>query len=323
MFMATTVSASGGTITAQPGPVEAYYGQWPGPDLIISDGAYGLSLFESDPASARELPAWYAPHVAAWSRAAAPRTVLYLWGTELSWATVHPLLLEHGWVYRNLITWDKGLSHVAGRTNGQTMRSYPIATEVCGFYVRRECFDVQEGGSPLAQWLRREWRRAGFSLAQAHRVVGPAARKYFGQDRQFYFPPEEKFLQLAEYANRYGDPAGRPYFQRDNCPPSSEWYRVHRYHFNFEYGLTNVWQHPPLRKSERVPGSANQKPLPFMERIVRVHKNGTPLVVWEPFGGLATASIAAARLGCQAYVAEKCLSTFRAMQTRIQKEDQQ
>ena len=47
----------------------------------------------------------------------------------------------------------------------------------------------------------------------------------------------------------------------------------------------------------------NQKPLELMLRALRaVTEPGD--VVWEPFGGLATGSVAALQLGCQAYAAE-------------------
>ena len=47
----------------------------------------------------------------------------------------------------------------------------------------------------------------------------------------------------------------------------------------------------------------NQKPLEFMRRqIEAVTQPGD--VVWEPFGGLASASVAAVSLGRRAFVAE-------------------
>lgn len=72
------------------------YAQWPAPTVIISDGAYGVSGFPGDPPTIAELANWYAPHVAAWSRYSLPETTLWFWGTELGWATVHPVLALHG-----------------------------------------------------------------------------------------------------------------------------------------------------------------------------------------------------------------------------------
>jgi hypothetical protein len=60
-----------------------------------------------------------------WRRLAAAATTLWFWNTEVGWATVHPLLAEHGWEYVQAITWDKGIRHVAGNVNGQTIRKFP------------------------------------------------------------------------------------------------------------------------------------------------------------------------------------------------------
>ena len=47
----------------------------------------------------------------------------------------------------------------------------------------------------------------------------------------------------------------------------------------------------------------NQKPLEFMRRIVKVVSNEGD-TVWEPFGGLCTASVAAVEVGRNAFAAE-------------------
>jgi site-specific DNA-methyltransferase (adenine-specific) len=95
-----------------------------------------------------------------------------------------------------------------------------------------------------------------------------------------------------------------------------------RYPWTHAHGLTNVWSRPPLSDGERLKGSMrrsaprvykptkastthlNQKPLEFMERLVHATTHPDD-VVWEPFGGLATGSVAAVALGRQAYAAER------------------
>jgi site-specific DNA-methyltransferase (adenine-specific) len=62
----------------------------------------------------------------------------------------------------------------------------------------------------------------------------------------------------------------------------------------------------------------NQKPLEFMERLVNaVTEPGD--VVWEPFGGLASGSVAAVALGRRAYVAERdrAFATLAAERLRL------
>lgn len=78
--------------------------------------------------------------------------------------------------------------------------------------------------------------------------------------------------------------------------------------FNFEYGITNVWRHPPVRGKERIKigGKAvhmNQKPLALMKLCIRASSDPTD-VVWEPFGGLCSGVCAAQELGRIGYAAE-------------------
>ena len=94
-----------------------------------------------------------------------------------------------------------------------------------------------------------------------------------------------------------------------------------RYRWRHAHDLTNVWSRPPLHDSERLKGTGrraaprvykptaasaahlNQKPLAFMERLVEaVTEPGD--VIWEPFGGLCSASVAAVTLGRRAFAAE-------------------
>ena len=101
------------------------YRSWPKPTAIISDGAYGVRGFHGDTVGTDRIAEWYQPHIEAWSRLAGPATTLWFWNTEVGWATVHPLLVRHGWEYVQAITWDKGIGHIAGNVNGKTIRRFP------------------------------------------------------------------------------------------------------------------------------------------------------------------------------------------------------
>jgi len=302
------------------GPASLHYGDalecyasWPTPAVIVSDGPYGVAGYPGDPPTHAGLAAWYEPHVAAWSRRAAPSTTLWLWGTEIGWATVHPVLERHGWEYRSLHVWDKGVAHVAGNTNTRTLRKYPVVTEVCGQYVREVRFPAGGLEVPLKVWLRREWERSGLPLSLANEACGvknAATRKYFTQCHLWYCPPPEAFERFAAYVNRHGDPAGRPYFSTDGKRPltAAAWGEL-RAKFHCEIGVTNVWHEPAVRGQERFKEEgtrvlhSNQKPLKLMDRIVRASSDVGD-VVWEPFGGLCSASVAAVRGGRFAYAAE-------------------
>jgi hypothetical protein len=301
------------------------YAAWPTPSAIVSDGAYGVGGFPGDPRTPEGLVAWYRPHVEAWSRRATPATTLWFWNTEVGWATVHPLLVEQGWEYVQAIVWDKGVRHIAGNVNGDSIRQFPVVTEICVLYRRRLTFDTTNGTLAARELLRHEWRRAGLPLNAANAACGvknAATRKYLTQDWLWYFPPADMMQMLVAYANRHGDPKGRPYFSLDGKQPvmAAEWAAL-RHHWTHQHAVTNVWSHPPLNGSERLKGNGarsaprvynpgknatvhlNQKPLEFMRRIVAACTLPND-VIWEPLGGLCSASVAAVELGRRACAAE-------------------
>jgi hypothetical protein len=49
----------------------------------------------------------------------------------------------------------------------------------------------------------------------------PPYASTFDKGHLWYFPPPERFQQLADYANEFGAPAGRLYFSRNGQRPSS------------------------------------------------------------------------------------------------------
>ena len=111
-----------------------------------------------------------------------------------------------------------------------------------------------------------------------------------------------------------------------------------RHKWRHVHGLTNIWSAKPLQGPERIkrtgsgprkspPRSAaktgqaalhlNQKPLDFMRRMMT--SATTPGdVVWEPFGGLASASVAAIELGRFPCAAEINPEFQRAALLRLQ-----
>ena len=208
--------------TLHDGDALGAYESWPSPSTVISDGAYGVGGFPGDPRTPEGLVEWYRPHVAAWSKKATPATTLWFWNTEVGWATVHPLLVQHGWEYVQTIIWDKGIQHIAGNVNGETIRQFPVVTEVCVLYRRRLEFPSPHGMMSAKEWLRSEWKRAGLALNEANdacNVKNAATRKYLTQDWLWYFPPPEMMALLVAYANKHGDRKGRPYFSIDGKRP--------------------------------------------------------------------------------------------------------
>ena len=288
------------SVQVQLGDSLELYSRWETPTVIISDGGYGILGFEGDTSDHLDLPDWYESHIAAWSQRATPTTTLWFWNSEIGWATVHPILEAHGWRYVNANFWNKGKGHIAGNVNTRSIRRFPVVSEICVQYT----YEAKIDGLPLKKWLLREWKRTNLPLSKANEacgVVDAAVRKYLDQSHVWYFPPPEMFVRLQEYANLHGDPIGRPYFSIDGKRPgtSQQWAEM-RAKFNCPHGFTNVWDRPPLRGPERYKlngdsGKAihlNQKPLDLISMIIKASSDEND-VVWEPFGGLFTACIAA------------------------------
>lgn len=308
------------------GDALAAYADWATPTTIVSDGGYGVGGFHGDPRTPDGLDAWYRPHIERWSKFAHYSTTLWFWNTEIGWANTHPVLAQNGWEYIQAVHWDKGIGHVAGNVNSRTIRRFPVANEIVVFYQRALVFETTDGPAHAKAWLLAEWKRTGLPVRAANEACGvkdAAVRKYFDQGWLWYPPPADMMDRLVDYANTHGDSARRPYYSLDGEKPltGAEWGRM-RYKWTHQHGITNVWQHPPLHSRERVKGTGlrhaprvyrpkagvasahlNQKPLEFMRRIITACTRPGD-VVWEPFGGLCSASVAAIELGRQAYAAE-------------------
>ena len=285
-----------------------YYATCPEPTVIVSDGGYGVLGFQGDTSDHLGLPEWYEPHVIEWSKSATAETTLWFWNSEIGWAAVHPVLERHGWRYQNCNIWNKGKGHIAGNINTKKIRRFPVVSEVCVQYVSEPRVD----GLPLKKWLLREWKRTGLPLRKANEACGvkdAAVRKYLDQSHLWYFPPPEMFERLQRFANKHGAPASRPYFVIERQPGTAEQWSHMRSKFNCPHGVTNVWDRPPVNGAERMKAPSgkavhlNQKPLDLMMQIIEASSDPGD-VVWEPFGGLFTASLAAKRLGRKAFSCE-------------------
>ena len=287
-----------------------HYGRWQTPMCIVSDGGYGVLGFEGDTSDYLELPEWYESHIRAWSRFATAQTTLWFWNSEIGWAAVHPILEKHGWRYVNANIWDKGKGHIAGNVHTAKIRRFPVVTEICVQYV----MEARVQNVALREWLIAEWRRTGLPWREANAACGvrdAATRKWLDRGHLWYAPPPDAFQKLSMYANLHGAPEGRPYFSIDGqaLGTADEWARL-RPKFRCPYGYTNVWSRPALRGDERfhvVNGGRaihlNQKPLDLNGMIIEATTDPGD-VVWEPFGGLFSACIAAARLGRRGFSAE-------------------
>jgi DNA modification methylase len=304
---------------------------WETPTVIISDGPYGIGGFPGDPQTPENLGKIYEPYVTEWSRRATPNTTLWFWNTELGWANVHPVLISNGWEFVNCHIWNKGIGHIAGNANTKTLRKFPVVTEVCVQYVKKASFEVNGLKLSMQEWLRHEWKRSGLPLSKTNEacgVINAATRKYFTDCHLWYFPPAEAFEKISEYANSHGDAQGRPYFSINGSTPITkfEWENM-RAKFKCSFGITNVWDSPPLNGKERLKDGnkavhLNQKPLKFMQMIINASSDESD-VIWEPFGGLCSASIAAYKLNRKCYASEISAEVYKLATKRLEVLDMQ
>jgi len=307
--------------------VSELYEDWDTPTTIVSDGAYGTGLFPDEPDDPYDIDEWYEPHIKAWSKHATPRTTLWFWNTELGWAEVHPLLEKYGWEYCGCNIWNKGMGHIAGNSNTKKLRKFPQVTEVCVQYVRRAEFESPDDElMDMQEWVISEWERSGLTRQQANDACGvadAASRKYLTKGNLWYYPPPERMEAMVEYANKHGDPDRKPYFAADGKNPmTAEKWEKYRANFDCPAGVTNVWEHPQVNGSERIQDDdgtfhINQKPLKLMRRIVEASTEDGD-VVWETFGGLCTATVAAKELGRKAFAAEIVDDFYDAAVERVQ-----
>ena len=307
------------------------YEHWRAPTVIVSDGPYGLGLFPGELPTPDGLAEWYAPHIKEWAKYSQPETTLWFWCNEIGWAYVHPVLEANGWKYRSFHVWDKGVAHVAGNVNSNTIRRFPVVTEACVQYVREVELLTGDGIKlPIQEWLRHEWQRSGLPLSKTNEACGvkdAATRKYFTRDHLWYFPPPEMMERLATFANQHGQITDRPYFSLDSKNPvtAAQWVKM-RSKWNHTHGITNVWTEPAVRGVERIKenGSksshANQKPLRLIERIILASSDPGD-VIWEPFGGLCTAAIAAKRTGRHCFSAEINPDYYEMAKARLEQND--
>ncbi len=314
-------------VTVHLGDALDLYGRWRKPTIIVSDGPYGVLGYEGDTSNHLPLPGIYEPHIKTWSAAASPMTTLWFWNSEIGWAAVHPVLEKYGWRYVNCNIWNKGKAHIAGNVNTGRIRRFPVVTEVCVQYV----FEPRVQGRTLKAWLLSEWKRSGLPLREANKACGvadAAVRKYLDQGHLWYYPPPEMFARMQEYANRHGDPAGRPYFPLDGKTPATaeQWSKM-RPKFQCPHGVTNVWERPPLHGKERekangLNGKAthlNQKPFDLISMLINCSSEVGD-VVWEPFGGLFTACLASGMLRRTAFGAEIDPAYFQYGIERLRRE---
>lgn len=272
-------------------------------ELVHSDGPYAMQKAAWDRMKMADLPDWYAPHIEAWGRLCKPSASVYLWNTAEGWAAVHPVMLRAGWTFRALITWDKGLSAMAGKVDTEGMRTWYDVTEVCGFY-QREPVEVNiwnEWGDahPVRRYFDDARIAAGLSYDDIDRHLGTSdmGRHYFSWS-QWCLPGADRYVKLQEILPSLNRPIEelREEHRRLWSEFRKKWDLI-RAPFTLPTGVTNVWSAPQVGGAERLKGRDGQvlhpcqKPLAFADRIIRASSRSGSLVL-EPFGGTCRIAVA-------------------------------
>ena len=91
--------------------------------------------------------------------------------------------------------------------------------------------------------------------------------------------------------------------------------------FHCGIGVTNVWREPAVRGDERLKNAyksvhMNQKPVRLLEQIILASSDPGD-IVWEPFGGLCSAAVAAINVGRRCFSAETNREYYRAARERL------
>lgn len=296
--------------------------------MVWGDGPYAMRKAAWDMMGVDGLADWYAPHVEAWGRICAPSATVYLWNTAEGWARIDPVMRAAGWTFRVLLTWLK--TNPPSQRGQEALTCWADFTEVCGFYQREQLAPL--GGpaqyvayaagasdkNTIRVWLNEERKRAGLRGDALEDAVNEAGgkgnmiRQHTFTESQWAFPTWDQWCALHRAWNTRGDPAGRPYLQRDRGKVYDLTLRAEYDALRAEYDalrcpftaptghVGNVWTSPLIPPSRRLTtpnGDTHEceKPLAFADRAIRASTRPGDLVL-DPFAGTNRIALACHRL---------------------------
>jgi site-specific DNA-methyltransferase (adenine-specific) len=292
----------------------ACYKDWAQATCIVSDGPNGLHPLPGDPCDLDDLAHWYAPHIAAWHQYSAQNCTVWFWSNHLAWQKVHNAFDQLGWELQEICTLiNDGRSGAANGTSSPSSDER-ASTEVLVRYTKRRMLLTIEGQlASEKQWLRSEWMRSGLPLSLANaacNVSDIATRKYLSQGDLWCRPAGSALAKLAQYCAQHAPCTDIPYFSIDRKNPiTAELWDQQLPMQNPEHEVGSICQMPALLGRERVcdvygkPVHIWQRPLAMMRRLIEFSTRPGE-VVWEPFGGICSATVAAAAINRKACASE-------------------
>ena len=299
------------------------------------DGPYAMKKAPWDMMSVEALPDFYAPHYEAMSRILTPSATIYHWGTAEGVMRVDPVIRAAGWTFRVLVTWLK--TNPPSQKGQEALTCWADFTEVCGVYQREQLtalggpaqyVSYAAGASDrntIRAWLNEERQRAGLRGQALEDAVNEAGGKgnmtcrHSFTESQWAFPTWDQWCALHKAWNTRGDPAGRPYLQRDRSKVydlalraeydalRAEYdalraeYDALRCPFTAPTGHTgNVWKAPMVPPTQRLVAADGEtheceKPLAFADRAIRASTRPGDTIL-DPFAGTNRIAVACRRL---------------------------
>lgn len=225
---------------------------------------------------------------------------------------------ETAFRHKQLIIINKGLQSVAGRT-GESLRSFPRATEYLQFYTFDDPTGAQQLGeqyarvNPMAKYLKEEFERAGVTNkeiaalfpSRTGGLTGCVSNWLMGLN----FPLQEQYETMREYLNH-----GKEYsYLRKEYEDLRKEYEDLRYTFNLPSGVTDVWD---INFYEEDIPHVSPKPLKLMRRIVNAATKPGQIVL-DPFMGSGSTAVACQQLGRQFIGFEKKTEYIQIAESRL------
>jgi len=211
-------------------------------------------------------------------------------------ATIHiGIELKTELRHKQLITIDKGLGSIAGRTS-DNLKTFPRATEYLQFYTYEDPTGAEQLSdkiakrNPMAAYLKQEISRskktqkeiAALFPSKTGGVTGCVSNWLLG----YNFPLKEQYNKIRNYLN--GD-----YLRREYEDLRREYEDLRR-PFHLPIGITDVWQ---INFSDgHNNGHCTEKPIEILTRIINAASNPDNIAL-DLFLGSGTTAVAAKQLG--------------------------
>lgn len=218
----------------------------------------------------------------------------------------------------NEIVWQKPS---AIGMKSELMRSYPVATERCLFFMlgkhsyQNNAEDYWDGWEPLRTYLDTEMEKCGGRKAWKEALGNHMGSHYFTKS-QWTFPTEEAYTKLQTYGAKhqaferayedlraeYEALKGSPGTPGTMANTLKTFYDSRTFFDNSHDVMHDVWEFDRVSGEDRHE-HATPKPVTMMERIMKSSLDAGGLC-FEPFAGSGSTLIGAERTGRVCYTME-------------------